>query len=94
MKAKNLYVFDTNILISSFIFPGSKPGLALKKAFKQGLVLISSETYQELVNVLMRDKFDRYLDVESRIETLAGFLRVAQCRGQTSSHLFQRPQRR
>ena len=79
MKVAELqFVFDTNTIISAFIFPVSKPGLALKKGIKKGKILISSDTYQELANVLLRDKFDKYINIDTRIEVLAGFLNIAQ----------------
>ncbi len=42
------FVLDTNIIISSVLFPKSKPNTALKKAQNLGIIVVSPETWQEL----------------------------------------------
>jgi predicted nucleic acid-binding protein len=59
---KPRYVFDTNTLISAALFERSTPGQALR----HGQVLTSPDTLDELVEVLARDNFDRYLTAEER----------------------------
>ena len=54
------FVLDANVVISAFLFPGSKPGLAVKKAFNTGKVVSSLETLEELKAKLLSDKFDKY----------------------------------
>jgi putative PIN family toxin of toxin-antitoxin system len=63
---KPRYVFDTNTLISAALFEGSTPDRAFRWALRHGRVLASPDTLDELVEVLGRDKFDRYLSAEER----------------------------
>ena len=53
-------VLDTSVLISAMIAPGSVPGRALARANREFVVLISDETLTELLDVVLRPKFDRY----------------------------------
>lgn len=57
-------VFDTNVLVSALLSPGSKPRLALDRANREGNVLLSFEVLSELFAVLNRERFRRYLDEE------------------------------
>ena len=59
-------VLDTSTLISAALRPQSLPRQALVKALTSGVICVSPATLAELEHVLMRDKFDRYLDRESR----------------------------
>jgi putative PIN family toxin of toxin-antitoxin system len=73
MSAKLRYVFDTNTLVSALLFKNSKPGLAFRKALKNGNILLSTATIEELVEVLQREKFSRYItsqEIEEFIESL------------------------
>jgi putative PIN family toxin of toxin-antitoxin system len=60
------FVLDTNIIISSVLWPNSKPNVAVKKAQQLGIIIVSSVTWQELDTVLFRPKFDRYITFEER----------------------------
>ena len=64
-------VIDTNILVSSILVKSSLPDLAFKKARKQGLILLSDVTLQELQEVLTRSKFDKYISLDIRYQFLA-----------------------
>lgn len=55
------FVFDTNVLISALIFPGSIPEQAFRRAFEAGTLLISDETFDEIAQVIKRPKFDSYV---------------------------------
>jgi putative PIN family toxin of toxin-antitoxin system len=55
-------VLDTNILISAALRNGSFPHLALLKARTEARLLASDETLAEFREVLMREKFDRFVD--------------------------------
>lgn len=69
------YVFDTNTIVSAFLFEHGKPGRALDYAQENGVVvLLSTETAQELSEVLERDKFDEYVQRETRQEFLLALL--------------------
>lgn len=65
-------VVDTGVLVSAAIRPGSVPALALEKALLHFDICCSAETWQEVETVLMRDKFDRYLSPQRRLDFLAG----------------------
>lgn len=66
MTNSTLFVFDTNTLVSALLFANSTPSLAFQKAQENGFFVCSDETFAELSEVLMRPKFDRYLNKESR----------------------------
>jgi putative PIN family toxin of toxin-antitoxin system len=52
---------DTNTLVSAILFRRSVPARALRRARRVGKTLASEETLQELLEVLSRDQFDRYI---------------------------------
>lgn len=59
-------VFDTGVLVSAAILPGSTPALALRKALQHCELCVSAATLDELESVLCRAKFDRYLPLALR----------------------------
>lgn len=67
-------VFDTNTVVSGLLFEQSKPGRALLRAFQHGEILLSQSTLQELADVLLRRKFDRYVTSSEREEFLEAFV--------------------
>ncbi len=71
-------VIDTGVLISAAIRPQSLPSLALTKAFRRFDVCMCDETWSELENVLMRDKFDTYLTPDHRRSFLTNLFKHAQ----------------
>ena len=75
MKGRPRVVLDTNALISRLLVPGSVPGQAVRKAVDEADVLVSGETLDELVDVLARPKFDRYVTLGERQE----FIRLLGC---------------
>jgi putative PIN family toxin of toxin-antitoxin system len=68
------FVFDTNTIVSAFLFENGKPGRALDLAETQGRLFLSPETAQELGEVLERKKFDDYVKRETRRELLFALL--------------------
>ena len=70
MTNKQRFVFDTNVLISAFLFSQSKPCQALARSQDIGVLRFSSAAFSELEEVLYRPKFDRYLTGERRQELL------------------------
>lgn len=66
-------VFDTGVLVSAAILPDSTPALALEKAWMHFEVCVSTETLAELETVLMRPKFDRYINAALRQAFIEGF---------------------
>jgi uncharacterized protein len=78
MTNNRRFVFDTNVLISAFLFSQSKPRQALVKATVIGVIVLSSSVLSELEEVLYRPKFDRYLTKERRQEFLENLTENAQ----------------
>lgn len=68
------FVFDTNTLVSAALFSTSIPRQALDKALETGTLLVSEQTSFELLTVLLRTKFDKYLQREKRELFLASLL--------------------
>jgi len=58
-------VIDTSTLIGALLKPQSIPRQAFLRAMASSTVCVSPATLDELEVVLMRDKFDRYLNRES-----------------------------
>jgi len=63
-------VLDTNILISSILAPKSIPAQVLNWGEDNGIILYSRDTLTELLSVLKRKKFAKYLELEE-IEELS-----------------------
>ena len=80
MKNDRRYVFDTNTLVSAALFRDSTPGEAFRQALNTGIVLLSEATFEEIDEVIAREKFDDYLSPEERgafIEALVDRSRFA-----------------
>ncbi len=83
-------VFDTNVLVSAFIFPDTNPNKALGLAKGQGELLFSLRTVLELREVLYRNRFRKYFAVEDAaaflgkltegVEWVEPELRITACR--------------
>lgn len=59
-------VFDTNVLVSALLFDESIPARAFFAILRQGFILVSIETLQEVQIVLQRKKFDKYVTPQER----------------------------
>ena len=77
MSSRARYILDTNTLVSAVLFEHSVPGQALRRALKQGEVLVSPATLEELAEVFSREKFDRYVTTAEREEFLEAFVERA-----------------
>ena len=55
-----VFVFDTNSLVSAALFSSSTNRIALDKAIGLGTLAISNPTFDELIDVIFRKKFDKY----------------------------------
>lgn len=66
MSDRPRFVFDANAVVSAALFKGSTPDRALRLALSSGQTLLSSESVAELLDVLARPKFDRYLTRQER----------------------------
>lgn len=71
-------VFDTNTVVSATLFRGSVPEQALVVALRIAAVLTSRELADELNDVLIRPRFDRYAYRENREEFLQDLVRQAE----------------
>jgi putative PIN family toxin of toxin-antitoxin system len=69
-------VVDTNVLVSSALFPASTPGKVFDHVLLVDTLLFSESTFEELREVLNRPKFERYLDGVRR-DRLLSRLRAA-----------------
>lgn len=69
-------VLDTNVLVSAAFRNGSLPHQALLKARMEARLLASDETLAEFREVLLRKKFDRYLDRDLREGMLEEYARL------------------
>jgi uncharacterized protein len=74
----NRFVVDTNVLISALLFKTSVPFQAIELAEKQGIILYSEATLNELEQVLNRKKFNKYLALEDRQLFLLKFISSSQ----------------
>ena len=75
MTTSDRFVLDTNTIVSALLLRTSIPRQAFDRAFDIGLVLVSDATVAELVDVLQRSRFDRYVREEARLHFLATFIR-------------------
>ena len=55
-----IFVFDTNSLISASLIAGTTNAQAIDRAIILGKLAFSNDTVDELVEVLFRKKFDKY----------------------------------
>ncbi len=74
----NRFVVDTNVLISALLFKYSVPFRAIELAEKQGIILYSEATLNELERVLSRKKFNKYLSLEERQVFLLKFISTSE----------------
>lgn len=62
-----MVIFDTNILVSAALLSGSHADLCVRAVLARQLPLIFSEpAFEELADVLMRPKLDRYVSRPTR----------------------------
>lgn len=69
-------VIDTNALISRLLLAQSVPARAVDRALKDMEVVVSEATVQELVDVLSRNKWDRYVSIDDRQEFIRRLLQI------------------
>ena len=72
ISAMERLVLDTNVILSGLLFPGSTPSRVLLKA-QAGKILASDATLLELVEVIGRARFDRYIERSIRQQLTAEF---------------------
>lgn len=70
----NYFIFDTNTLLSALFNEDSTAGLALKRARISGTLLVSDEIVAEYVIVFSREKFNRWVKMETRIDFIENII--------------------
>ena len=70
MTSRNIFVFDTNALVSAFLVKSSISNLAFKRATFSGTLAISNPLMNEFLEVLVRKKFDKYFSIGERDEII------------------------
>ena len=70
-------VFDANVAISALLFEHSKPGQVFRLALEQHVILISLPVLTELIEVLSREKFERYILPQERDRFVEALVREA-----------------
>ncbi len=77
MTSRPRYVLDANVIVSGLLFPNSLPGQAFREASIRGNMLLSDDTLAEIVEVIRRPKFDKYLLPDERDRFLAALIQEA-----------------
>ena len=70
MRSSLHVVPDTNAVVSAALFPQSPPGEVIDYAMRQRAIIASAATLAELNDVLLRPRFERYLQEARRLEFL------------------------
>jgi len=78
MRTRHRVVVDTNVLLSRLLAAESVPGMAVREARRRARLLVSDATLNELVEVLAREKLDRYISLEQRRQFLRQLGRIAE----------------
>ncbi len=68
MSLAERVVLDTSTLVGAILLPRSVPRQAFMQALARATLCASPATLEELERVLLRRKFDRYLDRDSRLD--------------------------
>lgn len=71
-------VLDTNVVVSAMLFRASVPGQVFLYFARRGGLIISEATKSELIDVILRPDFDRYLQKEDRVNFIASLEQQAQ----------------
>ena len=72
-----IFVFDTNTIISAHLLPNSVSRRAYEYALMKGIIVYSTETLLELKTTFLRQKFDKYIDINNRIGAITLFEQIA-----------------
>ena len=75
--SKSRFVLDTNLIVSAALFKQSVARQAFEKAITTGDILLSDALQAELSEVMLRQKFDRYVSLETRLRFLSGFISLS-----------------
>ena len=75
MTAGKRVVVDTNTIVSGILLPRSVPGRLLGFLAEHATLIFSAATRDELLDVMAREKFDRYVAAEARERAVTIFVR-------------------
>ena len=75
--SQSRFVLDTNLIVSAALFKQSVARQAFEKAITTGDILLSDALQAELSEVMLRQKFDRYVSLETRLRFLSGFISLS-----------------
>jgi len=71
VKKTKLFIFDVNTLVSAFLINSRTNDQAFRKAVEEGYLITTVAIREELNDVFLRRKFDRYSSPEQRLAFLA-----------------------
>jgi putative PIN family toxin of toxin-antitoxin system len=71
------WVLDTNVLISAALSSKGAPHALVQHVLRNGRLIFSSATFEELRSRIYRPKFDVYLSLEMREALLHDFQSIA-----------------
>lgn len=77
MKTRK-YVVDTNVLVSFLLVPNSISAAVVKYVLDNGKILTSDTTLDELSRVLLRDKFEKYVELKPRKLFIEGLRSISE----------------
>ena len=75
--SKSRFVLDTNLIVSAALFKQSVARQAFEKVLTTGDILLSDALQAEVSEVLLRNKFDRYVSLETRLRFLSSFISLS-----------------
>jgi uncharacterized protein len=70
MKSNLFFVIDTNVFISANLIEKSLSALAVDKVSLDRKLALSTEVFNEYIEVLYRSKLDKYLTKQKRIQAI------------------------
>jgi uncharacterized protein len=73
---ENLLILDANVFVSAIISNQSKARQAFDRAVDTGIILMSDPVFLEISEVILRPKFDRYIDRIERQNFIEDLLEI------------------
>lgn len=75
-RDEHLLILDANVFVSAMISKQSKARQAFDRAVATGIILMSDPVFSEISEVLLRPKFDRYIDRIERQKFIEDLLEI------------------
>jgi uncharacterized protein len=73
---ENLFILDANVFVSAILSKQSKARQAFDQAVDTGIILMSDPVFSEISDVILRPKFDRYIDRVKRQNFIEDLLEI------------------